>query len=278
MKSHVLIVAVLCGACGDAPTSPSTSPSSTLGLPAGPSVTMRGEVRDTANLPIAGAEVQAVAPGGTVSVTDGDGRFALPWPFSGTVTVRVSKEGFHARERQVPEPGSPRRPVFLRFDLEAIDTPVVVAGFYQMTLTAANECTQLPNAARQRTYRSRVYSTSQAGWFTAELFDGHFLYSRFVSAEVRWEPLQMLRVHLVTEVDWGNPVTSIVERIGPDMLLEFSGSADVPLGARNAAAALDGTFTVCPAEAAVSPQAPYRCSVEPVTCRSGNHRLEWMRR
>src|SRR5688572_18150846 len=128
MKSHVLIVAVLCGACNDAPTSPSTSPASTLGLPAAPNATMRREVRDTANLPISGAQVQAVGPSGSVAVTDGDGQFILPWSSSGTATVRVSNEGFHARERLVPEPGSARYPVFLRFDLEATDTPMVVAG------------------------------------------------------------------------------------------------------------------------------------------------------
>ena len=148
---------------------------------------------------------------------------------------------------------------------------------YQMTLTAANECTQLPNVARQRTYRSQVYPTSKVGWFTAALFDGDFPYSRFVSSEVRGEPLQTLRVHVVTELDWANPVTIIVERIGPDMLLEFTGSADLPLGAQSAAAAFDGTFTVCPAEAAVSYGAPYRCPVQPVTCRSANHRLAWTR-
>ena len=177
----------------------------------------------------------------------------------------------------MPDPGSPRRPEFLRFDLEAIDTPIIVAGMYQMTLTAANECTQLPNVARQRTYRAQVYPTSKVGWFTAALFDGDFLYSSFVSAEIPGEPLRTLRVHLVTEVDWGNPVTTVVERIGPDVLLEFTGSADLPLGAPSAAAALDGTFTVCPAEAAVSSQTPYRCSVQPTTCRSANHRLAWMR-
>ena len=84
-------------------------------------------------------------------------------------------------------------------------------------------------------------------------------------------------LHIVTEPDWANPVTVIVERIRPDMLLEFTGSADLPLGAHSAAAAFDGTFTVCPAEAAVSYAAPYRCPVQPVTCRSANHRLAWMR-
>ena len=81
----------------------------------------------------------------------------------------------------------------------------------------------------------------------------------------------------MTEPDWANPVTGIVERIRPDMILEFTGSADLPLGAHSAAAAFDGTFTVCPAEAAISSETPYRCPIQPVTCRSANHRLAWMR-
>ena len=164
MKSHVpLIVALLCGACGDAPTSPSTPQAATLQLPVGPT-SMRGEVMDTTNLPIAGAQVQVLTGprAGTVALTDENGQFVMPWTASDSATVRVSKEGFHAHQRPVPA-----RVVALRFDLEAIDTPIIVAGMYQMTLTAANECTQLPNVARQRTYRSQMYPTSKVGWFTA---------------------------------------------------------------------------------------------------------------
>jgi hypothetical protein len=50
-----------------------------------------------------------VAPSrGTVAVTDGNEEFVLPRPFAGTVTVRASKGGFHAREYSVPEPGGAR--------------------------------------------------------------------------------------------------------------------------------------------------------------------------
>ena len=273
----LFIVTLLSLACGRAPASP-TAPSSNLEPAADPTLTMRGEVRDTTNLPLSGVQVQVVAPNrGTIAVTDANGQFVLPWPFLGTVTVRASKEGFYAHERPVPEPGSPRRPVFLAFDLEAIDRPIVVAGMYQMSLIAASECTQLPPVARQRTYRAQVYPTSRVGWFTAALFGGDFPYSSFFSSEVRREPLGTLRLHVVTELDWGNPVTSIVERIGPGMLLEFTGSADVPLGAASASAVFDGTFSVCPADAAVLSQAPYRCPVQPVTCHSANHRLTWNR-
>jgi hypothetical protein len=137
--------------------------------------------------------------------------------------------------------------------------------------------TQLPNVARQRIYRSQVSPTSKVGGFSVELFDGDFPYSSFFSSEVHGEPLQILRVHVVTQIDWGNPVTSVVERIGPDMLFEFTGSADFPLGAQSAAAAFEGTFTVCPAEVAVAWGTPYRCPVQPVTCRSVHHRLAWIR-
>jgi hypothetical protein len=108
----LLIVTLLSLACGNEPTSPSSSPELPTGpplppgVPNGPPQTMRGEVWDTRNLPISSAQVQVIAPSrGPVAVTDGNGQFSMPWPFSGTVTVRASKEGFHAREYSVPSQG-----------------------------------------------------------------------------------------------------------------------------------------------------------------------------
>src|SRR4051812_49255207 len=116
MRRHVpLIVTLLSLACGREPTSP-TSANLAPQPPPGAPLTMRGGVWDTRNLPISGAQVQVVAPSrGTVAVTDENGQFVLPWPFAGTVTVRASKDGFHARERSMPEPGAPRYPVSLGF-------------------------------------------------------------------------------------------------------------------------------------------------------------------
>jgi len=274
MRRHVpVIVTLLSLACGNEPTSPSFTPEPPTGAP----LTMRGVVWDTTNLPISGAQVQVVAPSrGTVAVTDGNGQFVLTWPFAGTVTVRVSKEGFHARERTVPELGAPRYPVSLGFELEAIDAPVIVAGMYDMTFTAANECTQLPTVARQRVYRAQVYPNG-FGRFSAMVFniepDRHTVFH----SEVRGEPPQTLRVQVVTEPDV-NPAIGIVERIEPDIFFEVTGSAELPLGAQSAAVAFDGTFALCPAQAVVSYETPYRCPVQPMTCRSPNHRLAWTRR
>jgi hypothetical protein len=281
IRRHLpLIVTLLSLACGNQPTSPSSSlqpptgPQLPPGVPNGPPLTMRGEVWDTRNLPVSGAQVQVVAPSrGPVAVTDGNGQFSMPWQFSGTVTVRASKEGFHAREYSVPEPGAPRYPVSLGFELEAIDAPVIVTGIYDMTFTAADECTQLPAVARQRVYRGSL-SPNGRGRFSASLFNMVPIDHAFFWAEVRGEPPQTLRVDVVTSE---NPAIGLVERIEPAMFLEITGSAELPLGARSASAALDGTFALCPAEAAVSYDTPYRCPVQPTTCRSANHRLAWTR-
>jgi hypothetical protein len=80
-------------------------------------------------------------------------------------------------------------------------------------------------------------------------------------AEVRGEPPQTLHVHVVTD-EYENPAIGLVERIEPDIFLEVTGSAELPLGAQSAAAAFDGTFALCPAEAAVSYETPYRVSPE----------------
>jgi hypothetical protein len=57
------------------------------------------------------------------------------------------------------------------------------------------------------------------------------------------------------------------------MFLDVTGSAELPLGAQSATVAFDGTFALCPAEVAVSYFTPYRCPIQPTTCRSSNHRL-----
>jgi hypothetical protein len=98
----------------------------------------------------------------------------------------------------------------------------------------------------------------------------------FFWAEVRAEPPQTLHVQVVTEPA-ANPAIGFVERIEPAMFLEITGSAELPLGAQSAAAALDGTFSFCPAEVAVSYLTPYRCPVPPTTCRSANHGFAWTR-
>jgi hypothetical protein len=51
-------------------------------------------------------------------------------------------------------------------------TPVVIAGIYDVTFPA-NECTQLPNVARQRNHRVRV-DPADVGVFTGEVLDGDF--------------------------------------------------------------------------------------------------------
>ena len=207
------------------------------------------------------------------AVTDGNGQFLMPWSFTGTVTVtvRASKEGFHAREYSVPEPGAPRYPVSLGFELEAIDAPVIVAGIYDITFTAANECTQLPTVARQRVYQGQVYPNGR-GRFSATISNIVPIDHAYFWAEVRAESPQTLRIQVVTE-----PANGLVERIEPGMFLEITGSAELPLGAQSAAAAFDGTFALCPAEVTVSYETPYRCPVPPTTCRSANHRFAWTR-
>jgi hypothetical protein len=191
------------------------------------------------------------------------------------VTVRASKEGFHAREYSVPEPGAPRYPVSLGFELEAMDSPIIVAGMYDMTFYAANECTQLPTVARQRVYRGQV-SPNGRGRFSVMIFNIEPIYNTVFHSEVRGEPPQTLGVHVVTDPSV-SPAIGIVDRIEPGIFFEVTGSAELPLGARSAAAAFDGTFALCPAEAVVSYETSYRCPVQPMVCRSANHRLAWVR-
>jgi hypothetical protein len=138
--------------------------------------------------------------------------------------------------------------VSLGFEIEAIDAPVIVTGIYDMTFTAANECTQLPTVAWQRMYRGAVGPNGR-GRFSATISNIVPIDHAYFWAEVRAESPQTLRIQVVTEP----AANGLVERIEPGMFLEITGSAELPLGAQSAAAAFDGTFAVCPAEVAVIP-------------------------
>ena len=269
MRYHMpLIIALLCVACRDTPSSPSGSQPPVSQPPAGSVVSTTGQVGDTANLPISGAQVQLLTgpSAGTMVLTEPNGSFSIRWTAAGNATLRASKDGFQASERQVSNSTT-----YLRFDLQPLDTPVVIAGIYDLTLTAANECTQLPNVARQRSHRTRV-DPADVGVFTGEVLDGDFPYSDYFSARVRPETPRTLRVDLSSEYC----SEGLVERIGPEMLLEIIGTIDLPLGAQSAVAAFEGRFELCAAPASAN-QITYQCPVQPVACRSANHRLAWTR-
>jgi hypothetical protein len=104
--------------------------------------------------------------------------------------------------------------------------------------------------------------------FTAKVLDGDFPFSRYFGAKVGLETTRTLRVDLGAEYY----SDGLVERIGPEMLLEIIGMIDLPLGAQSAVAAFEGRFELCAAPASAD-QITYRCPVQPVTCRSANHRL-----
>jgi len=221
------------------------------------------------NFPISGAEVQVLTGprAGPIVASDRYGQYAIT--ASDYATVKVSKDGFHESERSVPASAS-APVVFLNFALQSIDIPVVIAAIYDMTLTAANDCTQLPGVARQRTYRAKL-DPSGTGWFTANFLDGDFPYGSYFTSEVRLEPPRTLRVHFMR--DWVSD--GIVERIGPDMLLEIIGTIDLPLGTQSATATFNGVFAFCAAPA--PNQHWYQCPIQPVTCQSADHSLAWVR-
>lgn len=80
--------------------------------------------------------------------------YALPGGFSGTITVRASKDGYISvtKSYQTAYPGWQD----LSFSLELSTPSVNIAGNYTLTLTADNACTELPEPARSRTYAAAI--------------------------------------------------------------------------------------------------------------------------
>ena len=148
--------------CGRSPTAPD-----------GGGTYLRFAVTDRVNRPLAGALV-AVLDGplaGTTKLTDDAGRFELTGTAVGTVTTRVSRDGFQTRTQALSWDPQPR-PFYPPFWLDAVEPPIGLdPGDYTLTIaidltTARNNgnakapCAGFPVELTSRRYRATIREES----------------------------------------------------------------------------------------------------------------------
>ena len=177
LRLALLLLAGLVAGCSQ-PTAPRQSDAP---QPAPATASLFGTVVDIAGRPIPGALVENVDGQGAAAstVTNETGRYELQVPVSGSVTVRVSKEGYSSLVSAVNLP----RPSATDFDLRFLGPSVDLRGAFTMTFTAdAAACTQLPPFMRTRTYSASMSQVGLPNDYWGTLSGASFHYREFAAS------------------------------------------------------------------------------------------------
>jgi len=263
-----------CLGCSEAksPVQPTPAPISHVRF------SLSGWVHDTAYRTIDGVRIDAVDGPGTSAVvsSDAQGRFELPGDFSDAVTIHASKDGYAPYTTRYGTRYAGRQT--LDIILDVVNPSVDLTGHYTLTLTADGSCSQLPEAARSRTFETTIAvgRSSTPHQFQGVLEDGPF-YSSVGSNQ-----FQVGVSGTFAQFNFGDPYddgSMIVEELAPLTYLAIWGTAGLTVGAATISGSLDGAFEYC---AAPSPPVVggnlFRCPVQPIRCASAHHRVLLMRR
>lgn len=299
-----------CSGSGSAPSSSPSFPSAPSRLlqtgqslppvipPQPPPVTgISGFVLDTGFRPLGGATVTVVdgPRAGTSTTADAGGQFSLAGAFDNTTRFRAMKEG-HVTATQTWSCSVPSCPdamgsrPWLGFYLASLGQPVSLTGDYTLTLIADSACTDIPDEFRTRTYSATITPSTTPNTpigtsFTAMATGAAFLgtHTSFLIGVV--QDYVDLWLH-------GGHDAALVEQLGPNTYLAFSGNAKASVGASpvsNLTTSFEGWIDYCVMKAPMG--AGYNCGTsnttgEPIPglamtyahCESTNHRLILRRR
>jgi hypothetical protein len=172
-------------------------------------------------------------------------------------------------------PGRSAEVVFSDFYMELSSPSVNMSGDYTLTFTADRACTQLPLAARTRTYQAAIREWFRPNIYLARLSGASFFEGgNYIVVGVAGSVARFV------QDPFDDFSGGIVEELAPSTSLQIYGvygEAEASVGASSTSAFLRGTFTYC-ADAIPSNRPPHRCAVPEVTCYSSNHGLVLTRR
>ena len=208
-------------------------------------------------------------PGAGVSVvTNASGDYALPGVFSAPIVVRASKGGFITGTRRLSASNArPDGRVDASFFLDRVSRDIT--GDYTLTITAAAECSELPAAARTRTYDATVkaasdsanrYSVTLSGATFQRAGNGLFVATSGDVAAFLIDP-------------YGDFI--VTETLTASSSLSFWGFGRGTVGASGVSVPFGGTLQYCPDYRGPTggPFPYYTCGVPPVNCDSTTHTL-----
>ena len=226
-------------------------------------------VSDMVGRPVAGAraELTTGADAGTFATTSADGTVTITGHTlpSGSLTVRISKEGLQAVDQTYR--ASPTQTTFVPLVTLAAVTPLDLAGEHLLTIEADSSCEGLPVAATKRTFEASIAPTPNPSYFSIRLGGASFfrdfnLLGVFVAADAaRFE------VYLAPLEE-----EPIVERLSQNEYVAFDGeaTAEASQSEEVISGPFRGSISYCPATPTTI---SFLCPVSPITCQSASHRL-----
>lgn len=238
------------------------------------SFTLFGNLNDTAFRPVAQARVEVVdgPQAGTVATSNDLGQFFFVTPFTASLTLRATKDGYATATQSVAPLGSSSRSVTLV--LESPNPPVDLEGSYVVAFSADAACTSLPPIARTRTYLARANGgphdrttfrvTLSGGAFAGDTF---YYYNSFVAGVFR----DFVRFSLENK----DTAYDIIDQVEPGKYVLLSGRADAIVAGSTIDAAFAGRFAYC--EGSQPNVNSFLCSTTPIVCESENHRVKLTR-
>jgi hypothetical protein len=275
----VVVVAFLCSCGNHSTTAPtSTYPPASTKAP----LHLSGTVTDNIQRPLAGAVVTFTQSPGVMTTTGADGTFTLSDAtlVDAYVTLQIVKDGYTPAHVTISNKND-RALVFMTpVDLLTLD------GAYTVTFTAADSCTNLPAAARTRTYVATFQPSPNnspnktavvAPLSGADLFP---FYDKF-SGSVSNDAVRFFVASWDADNWWGDD-DPIIDRLDSNTYVSFDGSATSPSLPSTASipATFNGTIAYCAAsQDPLHQDWPLTCATGAlVECKSSQHRMTLTRR
>ena len=266
MKRLILVLSIVtvawaCDGKGSSPLPSSPSPVPQPAPPTAPPAEMLpiyGYVDDTAFRAIGGVIIQIVdgPQAGTMTTSDAGGRFSYDGTFAFPVTLRASKDGYTTSTRTTLRLTDGH--AYAGFQLASVTPPVAVAGNYTLTISADPACTALPGDVRTRTYQAAVSVNTYGGNTAGTSFHGVVTGAQFApNANLFF--VGVFGDYVNTSTIGEGP--SIVEQVGPNRYVAFSGEAGLsvgPAGTATISAPFKGTIEYCELKSAIGRY--YDCS------------------